>query len=249
MEEQKNKRIRKNTLYAPLALVIICVAAILFLSLFFRVSIIQLQNDTVYTDEEILAASGLEKGVNLLFVNNFSAVSSIYATMPYVETVSIKRIMPNRIIISVGGSEAVACVSFGDDYWLINPKGKLLEKIDKRDAKNFIRVEGMEPQMPVAGEIMTVSESDAGKDEYLYRMLTQFQLRKITKNIRWVDLSDLTDPRFSYEDRFTVILGTNEELSRRLSLIQSAVEQLADGDAGTLELEKGESNIVYFSPD
>lgn len=248
MEEQKNRRIRKNALYAPLALVIACVAAIIFLSLFFRVSIIQLQNDTVYTDDEILAASGLEKGVNLLFVNNFTAVSSIYATMPYVETVSIKRIMPNRIILTVTGSEAVACVSFGDDYWLINPNGKLLEKIDAREAKNFIRVEGMEPLMPVAGEIMTVREIDAGKDEYLYRMLAQFQLRKITKNIDWVDLSDMNDPRLSYEDRYTVILGSSEQLSRRLSLIQSAIGQLADGDAGTLELENGESNTVYFSP-
>ncbi len=248
MEEQKNRRIRKNALYAPLALVITGVAAILFLSLFFRVSIIQLQNDTVYTDDEILAASGLEKGVNLLFVNNFTAVSSIYATMPYVETVSIKRVMPNRIILSVTGSEAVACVSFGDDYWLINPQGKLLEKIDARDAENFIRVEGMEPLMPVAGEIMTVSETDAGKDEYLYHMLAQFQLRNITKNIDWVDLNTLTEPGFSYENRYTVILGSNEDLSRRLSLVQSAIAQLADGDAGTLELEKSESNLVYFSP-
>ena len=248
MEEQRSRRIRKNSLYAPLALVIVCVAAILFVSLFFRVSVIQLQNDTVYTDAEILAASGLEKGVNLLLVNNFSAVASIYATMPYVETVSIKRVMPNRIILSVTGSEAVACVSFGDDYWLINSVGKLLEKIEARDAKSFVRVEGMEPEMPVAGEIMTVRETDAGKDEFLYRMLSQFEIRNITNKIDWIDLSDLTKPSLSYDNRFTVRLGGNEELSRRLSLIQSAVSQLADGDEGTLEIEGGGSNVVFFSP-
>lgn len=248
MEEKKSIRIRRNTLYAPLALVIICVAAILFVSLFFRVSIIQLQNDTVYTDDEILAASGLEKGVNLLFVNNFTAVSSIYATMPYVETVSIKRVMPNRIILNVTGSEAVACVSFGDDYWLINSNGKLLEKIDARDSDSFIRVEGMEPLMPVAGEIMNVSEANAGKDEYLYRMLAQLQLRNIIKAVRWIDLSDPEAPVLSYENRFTVRLSGSSDLSRRLSLMQSAVAQLADGDEGILELESGEGNVVYFTP-
>lgn len=248
MEEQRSKRVRRNTLYAPLALVIACVAAIIFLSLFFRVSIIQISNDTVYTDEQILAASGLEKGVNLLFVNNFTAVSSIYATMPYVETVSIKRVMPNRIILDVTGSEAIACVSFGDDYWLINPQGKLLEKIDARDARSFIRVEGMEPLMPVAGEIMSVSEADSGKDEFLYHILAQFQVRGIAKSIDWVDLHKLSDPFFSYEERFTVYLKTNEDLSRRLSLIQNAISQLANGDEGTLELDKSESNVVYFSP-
>lgn len=248
MEEQRNYHVR-SSLYAPLALILIAAAAIVFLSLFFRVSIIQVKNDTVYTDEEIMAASGIEKGVNLLFINNFSAVSSIYATMPYVESVSLKRAMPNRIILEVTGSEAAACVSFGDDYWLINASGKLLEKIDARAARSFIRVEGMEPLQPVAGEIMTVSEENTGKDVFLYELLGQFRLRNIVKKIDWVDLSDLNDPRFSYDGRYTVILSSTTDLSRRLSLIESAIDQLAEGDAGTLELEMaGESSKVFFSP-
>ena len=248
MEEQRNYHVR-SSLYAPLALILIAAAAIVFLSLFFRVSIIQVKNDTVYTDEDIMAASGIEKGVNLLFINNFSAVSSIYATMPYVESVSLKRAMPNRIILEVTGSEAAACVSFGDDYWLINASGKLLEKIDARAARSFIRVEGMEPLQPVAGEIMTVSEENTGKDVFLYELLGQFRLRNIVKKIDWVDLSDLNDPRFSYDGRYTVILSSTTDLSRRLSLIESAIAQLAEGDAGTLELEMaGESSKVFFSP-
>ena len=248
MEEQRNYHVR-SSLYAPLALILIAAAAIVFLSLFFRVSIIQVKNDTVYTDEEIMAASGIEKGVNLLFINNFSAVSSIYATMPYVESVSLKRAMPNRIILEVTGSEAAACVSFGDDYWLINASGKLLEKIDARAARSFIRVEGMEPLQPVAGEIMTVSEENTGKDVFLYELLGQFRLRNIVKKIDWVDLSDLNDPLFSYDGRYTVILSSTTDLSRRLSLIESAIGQLAEGDAGTLELEMaGESSKVFFSP-
>ena len=248
MEEQRNYHVR-SSLYAPLALILIAAAAIVFLSLFFRVSIIQVKNDTVYTDEEIMAASGIEKGVNLLFINNFSAVSSIYATLPYVESVSLKRAMPNRIILEVTGSEAAACVSFGDDYWLINASGKLLEKIDARAARSFIRVEGMEPLQPVAGEIMTVSEENTGKDVFLYELLGQFRLRNIVKKIDWVDLSDLNDPRFSYDGRYTVILSSTTDLSRRLSLIESAIAQLAEGDAGTLELEMaGESSKVFFSP-
>ena len=248
MEEQRNYHVR-SSLYAPLALILIAAAAIVFLSLFFRVSIIQVKNDTVYTDEEIMAASGIEKGVNLLFINNFSAVSSIYATMPYVESVSLKRAMPNRIILEVTGSEAAACVSFGDDYWLINASGKLLEKIDARAARSFIRVEGMEPLQPVAGEIMTVSEENTGKDVFLYELLGQFRLRNIVKKIDWVDLSDLNDPLFSYDGRYTVILSSTTDLSRRLSLIENAIGQLAEGDAGTLELEMaGESSKVFFSP-
>lgn len=248
MDEQRN-RIRRSALYGPLALTLLTVAAVIFLSLFFRVSIIQIENDTVYTDEEILAASGLEKGVNLLFINNFSSVSSIYATMPYVESVSLRRSMPSKIILEVTGSEAVACVSFGDDYWLINPNGKLLEKIDAKEAENFIRVEHMEPLQPVAGEIMQVSESDQGKDAYLYELLNAFQKRGLSKMIDWVDLEDLADPQFGYEGRFTVHLSGAEDMALRLTLAESAINQLASGDAGELEVDAAAANYrVYFSP-
>ena len=249
MDEQRNTRIRRSALYGPLALTLLTVAAIIFMSLFFRVSVIQVVNDTVYTDEEILAASGLEKGVNLLFINNFSSVSSIYATMPYVESVSLKRSMPNKIVLEVTGSEAVACVSFGDDYWLINPNGKLLEKIDAKEAKNFIRVEHMEPLQPVAGEIMQVRDMDAGKDTYLFELLNAFQKRGISKKIDWVDLEYLNDPQFSYEERFTVHLNGSAETALRLTLAESAISQLASGDAGILEVDSNAaSNKVYFSP-
>ena len=249
MDGQKNFRVRRSALYTPLALLLLAVAAVVFISLFFRVSIIQLQNDTVYTDEELLAASGLEKGANLLFVNNFTAVSSIYATMPYVESVSLRRVMPNRIILAVTGSEAVACVSFGEDYWLINPYGKLLEKIDSKTARSFIRVTGMEPLQPVAGEQMIVRDQDAGKDEYLYSVLSELEERNLHTHVTKMDLSDPTAPVLEYEDRYVVYLSSDEDLAYRLSLLQSAVAQLAEGDAGTLEIDPDcRSNKVYFTP-
>jgi len=250
MDEQRSSRRISSALYAPMALILLFLAAVVFVSLFFRVTILQVENDTVYTDEEIIAASGLERGVNLFFVNNFKAVSSIYASMPYVESVNLKRAMPNRVIISVSGSDAVACVSFGGDYWLINPNCKLLEKIDAKEARSFIRVENMEPLQPVAGEIMNVSAADTGKDVFLRELLSLFQDMGMTSRINWVDLEDLNHPVFSYEDRYEVHLGSSQELGRRLALVRSAIEQLADGDAGTLELEEsGSSNRVYFSPD
>ncbi len=250
MDEQKNSRRIRSALYAPVALILIFLAAVVFVSLFFRVTILQVENDTVYTDEEIIAASGLERGVNLFFVNNFKAVSSIYASMPYVESVNLKRVMPNRVIISVSGSDAVACVSFGGDYWLINHNCKLLEKIDAKEAQSFIRVENMEPLQPVAGEIMNVSAADSGKDVFLRELLSSFQEMGMTNRINWVDMQELSRPVFGYENRYQVHLGSNQDLGRRLALVRSAIEQLADGDAGTLELEESStSNRVYFSPD
>ena len=232
-----------------MAIILLVVGAVMFVSLLFRVSLIQVENNTVYSDEEIIAASGLEKGVNLFFINNFTAVSSIYATMPYVEEVNLKRVMPNKVIISVNGSDAVACVAFGGDYWLINANGKLLEKIDAKAAESFIRVEHMEPLQPVAGETLLVSETDQGKDELLKKLLSLFEKYGINNHVDYVDLEDINDPVFSYEGRFTVHMMGSGVLERRVVLAMSAISQLAPGDQGELELDSSDSGTrVYFSP-
>ena len=107
----------------------------------------------------------------------------------------------------------------------------------------------MEPLQPVAGEIMQVAEVDAGEDAYLYELLNAFQTRGLSKRIDWVDLEDLSDPQFSYEERFTVHMNGAEEMGLRLALVESAINQLASGDAGILEVDSSTANSrVYFSP-
>jgi len=64
-----------------------------------------------------------------------------------------------------------------------------------------------------------------------------------------VDLEDLNDSQFGYEERFTVHLNGSEEMGLRLALVESAIGQLASGDAGVLEVDASPgSNRVYFSP-
>ena len=63
----QSKLKRTGPLYGPLALVLIFLVVVLAMSLFFRVSEIEVVNASDYTDSEIITASGIEKGVNLFF--------------------------------------------------------------------------------------------------------------------------------------------------------------------------------------
>ena len=70
---------RNGMIYGPLTLVMIFLVGVLVMSLFFRVNEIEVINASDYTDQEIVSASGIEKGVNLFFVDRFSAASMIFA--------------------------------------------------------------------------------------------------------------------------------------------------------------------------
>ena len=120
MPQQNRKKKKGSALFAPLSFLIICVALVFGMSVFFRVSTISVEGNAIYSQEEIIAASGIEKGDNLFFVNQFSAISRIYAKLPYVEKAAINRGLPNKLTIVVTESRAVAWVAAEDGNWAID---------------------------------------------------------------------------------------------------------------------------------
>ena len=61
-----------------------------------------------------------------------------------------------------------------------------------------------------------------------------------------IDLSDASNPGFTYDGRFTVRLGANENVEYKFGMLQSAVSQLTDSDAGTIDLSIDKR--AHFSP-
>ena len=107
------------------------VAAVVFgVAIFFKVNTVEVQGNTIYSAAEIASASGILKGDNLFTLNKEAAAGSIKASLPYVETVSVIRFLPDKVVIEVKESDATFAVSSDTNTtWLINSVGKALEQI------------------------------------------------------------------------------------------------------------------------
>ena len=123
---QHNKVKRRSPWHGPMVLVLLFFVVILVMSLAFRVSKIEVINASEYTDEEIINASGVERGANLFFVDRFKAASMIFSDLPYMDTVSITRQLPNKIVIQAEGSAPAAYMVIDEEYWLLDRSGKML---------------------------------------------------------------------------------------------------------------------------
>ena len=77
----KKKRTVRRALYGPGAFLIACAALIFLMSIFFRVSSVEVRGNSYYTSEEVEDASGIIDGDNLFFINRFSVVSRIVARL------------------------------------------------------------------------------------------------------------------------------------------------------------------------
>lgn len=236
MPQRNRKRKKRNALFAPVAFLIICAALVFGLSVFFRVSTIEVEGNSLYTSEEIIEASGIEQGDNLFFINRFSAISRIFSKLPYVEKAVINRSLPNRLVIVVTESQAIACVSAEDGPWAIDRGCKLLSKVSGDELRGLIRIEGLTPIAPEAGQIIAPGEAESPKVNYLSAILTQIDALGLRDRITYIDISGIANPYFDYLGRFTVKLGSFENTEYKFQCLLSAVEALSDGDRGTLDL-------------
>lgn len=149
------------------------VAAVIFgVAIFFKVNTVEVQGNAIYSAEEIRSASGIQKGDNLFTLNKEAAAGSIKASLPYVETVSIIRFLPDKIVIEVKESDATFAVTTDTNTtWLINSVGKALEQILDSAPDSALTAEPTAPdaeapvEEPVEQPVENTDSENAGEDE------------------------------------------------------------------------------------
>ena len=224
---------RGRSLLQPLIFLLICVALVLGMSVFFRVSKVEVVGNSIYTAEEVVDASGIGKGDNLFFINRFSAASRT-------------RALPNRVTITIQESSAMAYVKADDGYWVVDQNCKLLKSVTDSELTGLARIDGIMPVEPKVGEVLNAGDADAPKVTYLAAILGQLLTRDMASKVTVIDLADAASPSFLYDGRFTVRLGANENVEYKFGMLQSAISQLTAGDTGTIDLSIDKR--AHFSP-
>jgi len=239
-------RRRASGFSGPITFLIVVVAVIFVMSVLFRVSDISVEGNTHYTDEEIIQAIDIEEGDNLFFFDRFSAVSRVFAKLPYIEQVSVERSLPNKVIISVEESEALAYLELGDEHWTLDHNCKVLGKATENELGFLVPVEGIDPGTLYIGEPMQTADNDEALVEYLSEVLGQIEDRGLRYSVTRLDFSNPKRVQFSYAGKYTVILGSNSDIEYKFGMFLSAKSKLMEGDVGVIDVSDGKT--AYFSP-
>ncbi len=230
---------RHSSISAPLMFIVVIVATIFVMSVFFRVSDIEVTGNTHYTDEEIIRAIDIEQGDNLFFFDRFAAISRVFAKLPYIEEVSVVRKLPNKVTIEVVESTALAYIKLGDERWTLDHNCKVLGKAADGETGQLVEVSGISPGTLLIGEQLTTADGDTAVVEQLAEVLYQIQERGLTSYISLVDITDTNDVQLSYAGRYTVKLGNSSRTEHKFGMLVSVVAKLGAEDVGLIDLSDG----------
>lgn len=255
--KSRRRRRRRNRGGAPTVLILLCVvvavvAILTAMTIFFKVRRVALSGETRYTQEEITVASGLHDGDNLILFNKFRAIDRIFAACPYLDTVRMRRRLPDTVEIFVTECVPVAVVEDtastipdpknadkqipigGTGKWLMDVNGKLLEQVPSR-LSGLCYLKGLTLKEPKIGKYVVFSDEDLQKPVFL--LLNTAKDDGILQDIGEIDFSELYNIRFTYTERFTVAIGSTEELEKKMRYLRLITEDKLSANAvGVIDL-------------
>ncbi len=240
----RRRRGRFAFLLKLLAFLVAAAAILWAAALFFRMDHIVISGNERYSEAEVLAASGLQTGGNLYFLNKFDVKEAIFAKLPYVETVRINRKLPDTMLIELSECKAAAGVQSENGVWLINDHGKLLEEVETPPV-GCPTVIGAALIEPEATKTADPDEAFAYRFGVALTLLREAESRGMREKIGQIDLADDTALSFTYLGRFTVRQPWTADVAYKLESLRTVVDYLENNETGRIDLmTEGKASFI-----
>ena len=243
-DRQRRRRGRFGFLYKLLSVLVIFAAILVGCVVFFRVNQVTVTGNRRYTKEEIVDASGVKQGDNLLLVNKPQTVRAIAKRLPYVKSVTPVRLLPDTLELRVVESVAVARIQVDGNWWLVDDRGKLLEMGSAGLREDLPQIMGLNTVTASLGAMMTVELEEQVKLEGMTSLLAALTKRGMEGGVTtFIDLSGSNVIYFDSGPRLTVAAPVSGDFDRRVFSLQRVIEVFGEqGEevVGTLDLTYGD---------
>ena len=245
------RRGRFSGLYKVLSVLLVAAAVAVACIVFFRVNTIDVAGNVRYTAEEIIEASGIRQGDNLIILPSLRISAQIQTRLPYVERVAIQPAYPDGLVIKVTERVAAASVDSAEGRWLISAQGKLLEK--DNGAVQTIQVTGLTAVGAYAGGMIQAAEEEQLTLEYVKDLLSVLERQEILTQCTALDCTAATSMTLNY-DIYRLRLPRGGDYDYCIELARSALAKgleegkILEGQGGLLDLTVSDGK-ARFRPD
>lgn len=249
---------KKNN--SALGIIVFLIAAAIFILLsttvFFNVEHITVEGASNYTAEEIIEASGIQAGDNLVRTSTDKCAEQIESRLVYIEKAKVTRSFPSTMVINVEASVPAANFICDDYTLLISGGGKVLDKLQEQKAGllNFVGTDPLPELIPGA----QFQSEDEHKDTAVKKLMEYFS-ENDSEHITLVDVTDRSEISYTYDGRITVKIGSINDIDYKMNfseeIIRTKIGEKTEGiltilsdstGASFLDKESLENNARIF---
>jgi len=230
---RKIKSIRRRRInIVPITLlagVILALAfVILSLTVLFTLESIEVENEYVYSHDDIAQASGLYGGENLIRLNGSQIEKRLLASLPYIETVSVKKQLPSTLTVEYTVAEEYALIQNGAQSCAVDKNGRVLsENVSPREGLILLSGVGL-PEASLKENAEKAERTYASFDDertregfaQLNSYIDEYEIKGVTR----IDMKSYLDITFVIDDRVRVEVGTTVDMEYKFKYIRGLID-------------------------
>ncbi len=220
----KRSRRRKRGRSVYVLLVVLFAAAVivtLSMTVFFNIKTIRVTgNAENYTAEDVVKATGISIGDNMMRLKISDAETRAISSLIYVESVEIVRQFPNTLEIRVQKCTPAYNVGYEYGTLIVSEHGRILE--NSMDPKQgLVRVVGYKPEKTTPGEYIQAEEERYDKVFAAFRELIYDG--DLGVPITEIDLTDFNDIMVNFDHRIIFDMGNWSEINYKISFAEQVI--------------------------
>jgi len=219
---KQRRKSKSAVIYISVGTLLIIAIALLGISVFLRITEIEVTGASRYSEDDIILASGISQGNNIMFLDTDNAVRRIRSEMPYINEVTVVPVPPDAIRITVVESTAIATIVDKNEVLLIDSSGRILARVDAAP-KGLIEIVGFQPVDAEVGSRLRAALGSETQLQYLTDVLVAFERAGIADKVLYFDVGNISNIRFGYSGRFTVILGGSGNALHKLTQLTTKI--------------------------
>lgn len=248
-EPGEKHHIRRIPIYAQV--IIVAIGVLLFLSvcfLCFQIREVRVVGNYLYTEEQIMEASGISKGENLAVIQKAKTAGMILKNLPFIDRVHIERILPDQVVIYV--SEAESSFTVKDkwgNYFLVSD-GIIGEKMDMLAATGYPEVKGLNLLTLKEGENLTSCVQNPDAVSEAVKILSILDSYGVTGGLKSINVEVLIDISMNYGDCYDVYFGDMNEIDRKIAYFVAILQSWGMEKTGMIDLTFDAEDNPRFQP-
>lgn len=241
---------RRRTVITVCALLsFIVIGAVLSVTVLFKIEGYRVDGESVYTQEQLVAAFGHEPGENMFRFSMENAADMMQQTLPYLESIKVRRRLPGTVVFMVQPAVEYACIDMGDGTAVLLSETLRVLETSSAVRSDLLQIAGYTPANLEKGKLVTCADEE--KDEQLKVLIAALKSADMPQ-VTAVDLSNQYELNITYGGRMIIKLGTSGQLEYKLSVVKKALETgTEDGtftDSSTGVLDASTAGTVYYRP-
>ena len=243
------KRNRKILKIVCITLAVVFIVLTLSMTVLFNISSINIgKQSDMYTADEIVMASGLNQGDNMLRTNFTKVEERIERSLPYVKDAVIVKNISGKITIDITDTKAAVIVKAPQGYFITDTDGKTLESIQSIPENNTLMVLKINGEVTASpGETIVFDDSD---EEKLYEELKSLlESEGLFSGITEMDLTQRSSVKLIYQNRLRLLLGASDNLETKIKSGAQVIEKENAQDPELIaEVNLAIPKKVYVNP-